>query len=64
MTHAARLQAIRRRTRYHDYLASMPDPASLARTPTCAEREDLERTADLAGARAGAAWAAQKRGIR
>jgi hypothetical protein len=57
----SRLHAIRRIARYHDYLASRPDPASLARAPTSAERTEIARAADIAGARAGAAWVARKR---
>lgn len=64
MTRTKRLQRIRRAVHYQDYLASLPDPASLAREPTRAEREELARASDQAGARAGAAWVARRRAGR
>ena len=64
MTRPARLRYIRRVMAYREYLAAMPDPGSLARLPTAAEREELAQLADQAGTRAGAAWVARQRGIR
>jgi hypothetical protein len=62
MLRKQRLQSIRRLARYHDYLATMPDPASLSRAPTRLERAELARAAEISGTRAGAAWAARQRG--
>lgn len=64
MTRSSRLHAIRRRARYRDYLAEMPDPASLARLPTRQECDQFARASDLVGAQAGAAWIARHRGLR
>jgi len=64
MTRSSRLQAIRRRIRYCDYLAELPDPASLARSPTREEHDQIARASDLVGAQAGAAWVARRRGLR
>lgn len=58
-----RLERIRRRALANEYLATMDDPASLVREPTLVEREEFARTADRAGERAGAAWAARRRGF-
>jgi hypothetical protein len=64
VTRVDRLRRIRRVARAQDYFASRPDPASLAREPTRAERDQIARESDQAGARAGAAWVARQRGIR
>ena len=66
--HTDRLRRIRSvaraRARAQDYFASRPDPASLAREPTPDERDQLARESEQAGARAGAAWVALRRGLR
>lgn len=62
MTRVERLRCIRRVARAQDYLASRPDPASLARSPTPDELDQIARASDQAGARAGAAWVALHRG--
>jgi hypothetical protein len=64
VTRVERLRRIRRVARTQDYFASRPDPASLAREPTRAERDQIARASEQAGARAGAAWAARHRGLR
>lgn len=64
MTRSSRLHAIRRLLRYRDYLAELPDPASLARLPTREEHDQLVRASDLVGAQAGAAWVARHRELR